>query len=89
MDAIEALAKEKAETGKRVATLKEQTKYELLRKEVTECEHELCVLAHPSILQLVVELFKKGGKGDGHKGTQEENCKAQSREGGRRRASGA
>ena len=71
MDAVEALAKEKVETGKRVAVLKEETELEILQRGATECEHELYELKRPSIFGWIKQLLKKGGKENGHKRTQD------------------
>ena len=54
--------KEKAETKKRVAKLKEQTKLERLRKEVTNHERELIAIKRPSIIDWLKRIFKKGGE---------------------------
>ena len=71
MNATEVLAREKVETKKRVAVLKEETGLELLQKEAIECEHELCRLKRPSIFGWIKQLLKKGGKENGHKRTQD------------------
>ena len=55
------LVKEKAETKKRVAKLKEQTKLEQLRKEVTDLEYDLVTITRPSIIDWIRRIFKKGG----------------------------
>jgi len=56
------LNKEKAETKERIAKLKEQTKLERLRKEVTNHERELIAIKRPSIFDWLKRIFKKGGK---------------------------
>ena len=71
MNAVEALTKEKVETGKRIAALREETEHELLQKEAVVCEYELCELKRPSIFGWIKQLLKKGGKENGHKRTQD------------------
>jgi len=54
------LSKEKAETKKRVALLKEQTKLEKLRKEAIDREKELLELKRPSQTYLKTESMLSG-----------------------------
>ena len=61
MNTSNALVRERVETKKRVAILKEQTKLERLRKEVIECERELTTIKRPSIIEWIRQLFRKGG----------------------------
>ena len=61
------LNKEKAETKERIAKLKEQTKLEKLRKEVTNQERELIAIKRPSIFDWLKKALrlKKGGETNG------------------------
>lgn len=68
---MDVLTKERVETKKRVAALKEQTKLERLQKEEIDNERELVVLRRSSLLELITGLFKKGGKTNGSNRTQE------------------
>ena len=61
MNAVEALAKEKVETKKRIIALEEETEHEILQKEVIECERDLAELKRPSIFGWIKRLFRKGG----------------------------
>ncbi len=56
MDSI--LAKERAETNKRVAKLNKQKEVEELRKEEINCERELTELSRPPIWEWIKNLFK-------------------------------
>ena len=62
MNAVDALSREKVETGKRVAALKEETECELLQKEKRDLERDLVLLKRPSIFEWIKRLFRKGGK---------------------------
>lgn len=58
MNAVEALPKERTETVKRVTALREQTKFEKLRKEVLEYKRELAKLSGPPIIEWIKRLFR-------------------------------
>ena len=64
MNAVDALAKERVETDKRITALKSETELELLQKEAIDCERELATLKRPSIIEWIKRLFGIRGKGN-------------------------
>ena len=55
---VDVLAKERAETNKRIAKLNKQTELEGLRKEEIECTRELNELSRPPIWGWIKKLFR-------------------------------